>query len=95
VIEEQNIEFAKQLGIKHIAYDWAKCCEGAAAGDTDNYAIKYGATSVTYEAGSHYEYSSIVHATNTAIRFLQVLGMLPTEQSISSSDESLIYRLPK
>lgn len=94
VIEEPNIAFAKKLGIKHIAYDWAKCCQGSAEGDTDNYAIKYGATSVTFEAGSHYEYSSIFHATNTALRFLEVLEMLPQNTPINS-EESFVYRLTK
>ncbi len=92
VIEKPNIEFARKLGIQNIAYDWAECCKGKASGDTDNYAVAYGATSVTYEAGSHYCYDSIVNATQTVFRFLKVLEMINVTSEVTPI-QSNIYQL--
>ena len=89
VCEAPNIAYARQLGIPKIAIGWADCCTGTMQGDTDNYAQKYGALSLTYEAGQHYDYTSIQNATLTVFRLLVSLEMLNAQSTFPPVDSEV------
>jgi uncharacterized protein len=75
--KNKDMKIAATLGVKYITTNWdGKLKEGCAA---DEWMAKIGKIGITIECGSHKSHTSTPFAKQTAIRFLNAIGMIDTK----------------